>query len=281
MPSAGIPIAGRFARLHDPAGALCLFPGNGVGARCAPPLTGGAELLRMQLIGGGGEVFSVKRVIVSAGAEVREALIRTVLLRHDIQVTWSEDLHAAFQLLFRERCDLFVAHSPESRALPYTLHEFGKRYPAAHFPILALSDSVPAEEFPPSVQRVFPVGFDAGTFNDAVADLLRLPTRRSARLPIRMGLSLAHHPGTQIANTVNLSASGMLVEAFKPLTPGKVYEFRFLCKGNCSEQPVLKARVLRSEGRARPGVSAETYALEFIDVPPEAMETFLQTVLSL
>lgn len=222
----------------------------------------------------------MKRVVASVGCAVRDRLGRTILSRQDVEVQWVDDLMAALQGLSRRGADLFVVHSPLSRTLPYILGDFSVSFPGAAFPVVVLGPDGVAEGRPPCVKAVFPVEFDLGAFDEGVAPLLGIPTRRSARMPIRLGVSLADHPATQIANTVNISATGMLVEAFKPLPVGKVCEFRFLCKGNCTEQPVLRARVLRPAGPVRPGLSTGLYAMEFEGVPPGSMETFLRAVLA-
>lgn len=222
----------------------------------------------------------MKRVVAAVGSGVRERLQQTVLMRSDVETVWSPDFLSALQVLFRARCDLFVAHSVAESSLPNSLHDLSARYPTAGFPILVLADTQPHEAYPPAVKALLPIQFETGAFNDTAARLLRLPTRQSARLPVRIGLCLGHHAGTQIANTVNISATGMLVEAFRPLIVGKVVEFKFLCRGNGQEQPVLKARVLRPEGPLHPGLSTTLYALEFVNVPADVMEFFLRSVLA-
>jgi hypothetical protein len=138
----------------------------------------------------------------------------------------------------RERLNRTILIRVE-RTLPRTLQDFFQHYPSANFPVVVVCNNISEEVLPPFVKAIFSTDFDQAAFNEEVGTLLKLPTRRSARLPLRLGVCLAHHAGTQIANTVNICATGMPVEAFKPLTVGKVYEFRFICRGNGQEQPVL------------------------------------------
>lgn len=223
----------------------------------------------------------MKRVVVAAGIAVRDRLRETILLRQDVDVRWFDDLLPALQALVREPHDLFVVHSPDDKGLPFALQDFIQRFPATVVPVVVLSDELAPGALPPFVRAVFQTGFGMEDFNDAVAEILHLPTRRCARLPLRIGLDLSSPPGTQIASTVNLSTTGMLVEVFKPLTVGKTYAFRFLGRPACGELPALRAKVLRSRGRIREGSAAELYALEFVGVQPAAMDAFLRSMLSL
>ena len=143
-----------------------------------------------------------------------------------------------------------------------------------------MSDVRDRSKLPSFVKKVIPTGSDIGTFNDQVAGLMGIPTRRSARLPIRIGLDLSQQSATTIANTVNVSGTGMLVESFKPLIPGKIYEFRFMGLPKTVELPPISARIVREEAGRVMCDTTRNYAAEFVNITPAIMESFINRILA-
>jgi hypothetical protein len=130
------------------------------------------------------------------------------------------------------------------------------------------------------VKVSLPLDPPVDSFNEAVMNLLSLPSRQNARFPIRMGLGLGKGGDSfnQLASTVNISVTGLLVESLRPLTIGSTYTVRFIgTKKLASIQ--FSARVLRQEEAKHPGSRLGHYALEWQGISANAVESFLGLLL--
>lgn len=97
-------------------------------------------------------------------------------------------------------------------------------------------------------------------WDERLSALMRVPTRRAARVPLRIQFQSDRAPvETQWGEILNLSATGMLIEMSGALQIGSDLDFRFSLPG--ATQPVRgTAQVVRHDGGTRYGV--HFYGLE-------------------
>jgi hypothetical protein len=221
----------------------------------------------------------MKKVLLCCESRHLEFFKGTILRRDDVELNVESDMNSSIRSLLKSPPALYLIRGVYEGSLEVHLQSLSFCYPKLPFPVALMSDVRDLSQLPSFVKRVIPLTADRFFFNDVVAELLNLPTRRSARLAIRIGLNLAPPNATTIANTVNMSATGMLVESFKPLTPGKVYQFRFMGLPKTVEVPPISARIVREEAANMICDSTRNYAIEFVDMPAQTMETFLNRIL--
>jgi hypothetical protein len=221
----------------------------------------------------------MKKVLLCCEPKHLEFFKGTILRRDDVELSVESDMNSSIRSLLKSPPALYLIHGSYEGPLEVHLQSLSFCYPKLPFPVALMSDVRDRSQLPPFVKKIIPLTADRFFFNDAVAELLNLPTRRSARLAIRIGLNLAPPNATTIANTVNMSATGMLVESFKPLTPGKVYQFRFMGLPKTVEVPPISARIVREEAASMICDSTRNYAIEFVDMPAQTMETFINRIL--
>ena len=209
-----------------------------------------------------------------------EFFSKTILRREDVALEQESDISLAIKSILRSPPSLFVVRGVYEGLVEVHLQSLSQCYPKLPFPVVLMSDVRDRSKLPSFVKRVVPTSSGIDVFNEQVAGLMGLPTRRSARLPIRIGLDLSQQGATTIANTVNVSGTGMLVESFKPLIPGRVYEFRFMGLPKTVELPPISARIVREEAGRVMCDNTRNYAAEFVNIPPTTMETFFNRILA-
>jgi hypothetical protein len=193
--------------------------------------------------------------------QLASRLSRTVLKRPDVNVRYIPEPAVALQALLKGRVDLFLLQDFPPVNGKNFLNEALRAYPHAAFPVVVFYDP-PPRPYPSLVRRAFLPGFDAVEFDDAVAQCLNVPTRRSARFPLRIGVAVESPDASWIASSVNVSASGMLVETNKPLAIGQAYQVRFI-GGQSKKLPPIKAKVVREEACPYKGTDIGWYAMAF------------------
>ena len=222
----------------------------------------------------------VKEVLLTALQEQIPFFNSTILSRPDIALTCSGDINAAVQLLFKAPPDLFVVRDNYGPSLPMILSNLSIRYPKAPFQTIVLTDSKATENFPPIVKCFLPTDVPLAKFNEAVASLLKMPTRKSSRLPIRIGVDLSQHGNVFLANSVNISGSGILLETLQRLDVGKEYQMRFLGIAGSNDLPMIKARIVRQViYPAKAALNTKYYAMEFVGISVGQVESFLDKLL--
>lgn len=222
----------------------------------------------------------MKKILLCCEYKHVEFFSRTILRREDVTLEQESDISLAIKNILRSPPSLFVIRGVYEGLVEVHLQSLSQCYPKLPFPVVLMSDVRDRSKLPSFVKKVIPTGSDIGTFNDQVAGLMGIPTRRSARLPIRIGLDLSQPGATTIANTLNVSGTGMLVESFKPLIPGKIYEFRFMGLPKTVEFPPISARIVREEAGRVMCDTTRNYAAEFVNIPPAMMESFINRILA-
>jgi hypothetical protein len=221
----------------------------------------------------------MKKVLLYCEPRCLEFFKGTILHRDDIELRAESDINQAIRSILASPPALYLVRGTYEGLLEIHLQSLSFCYPKLPFPVALMSDIQDHSKLPSFVRNVIPLAADTAFFNNVVAEWLDLPTRRSARLPIRIGLNLALPSATTIANTVNMSATGMLVESFKPLTPGKVYQFRFMGLPSTIEVPPISARIVREETANIFYDSTRNYAIEFVNMPVQTMESLISRIL--
>jgi len=209
-----------------------------------------------------------------------EFFSRTILKREDVLLEHESDMSLAMRNILKSPPMLFMVRGVYEGLVEVHLQSLAQCYPKLPFPVVLMSDVRDRAKLPAFVKKVIPVDSGIDAFNEQVAGLMGVPTRRSARFPIRIGLDLSQQNATTIANTVNVSGTGMLVESFKPLIPGKVYEFRFMGLPKTVEFPPISARIVREEAGRVMCDTTRNYAAEFVNIPPATMESFISRILA-
>jgi hypothetical protein len=219
----------------------------------------------------------MKTAVALVGANVREALSGTILGSASFDTVFEDDTDQAFQLLLRSKPDLFVIHDLGPGFAAGFLERLVKAYPSAPFPALVLSGRK-KEKYPPIVRSTQPVEFDPYTLNRSVALLVGLPTRRSRRLLIRVGVRIGSPSDASIlANTVNLSGVGMALQCNRPLKVGGAYQIQFLSTAG-QQMPILNLRLVRQlKGRDHRS-SLYQYAGAFEGIDQQQMEQLIRDV---
>jgi hypothetical protein len=101
--------------------------------------------------------------------------------------------------------------------------------------------------------------------NKAVAEVLGLPTRANKRYLTRVHLTMAAKVEdaraiTTVA-TLNISASGMLIEAVKPLPVGKDYVWSFVGVAGLKDL-MIPGKIIREEPMTT-ALSSKRYVVQF------------------
>lgn len=125
------------------------------------------------------------------------------------------------------------------------------------------------------VNRVVPATAPAGELLHAVADLLAVAPRHELRTIVQLEVRVGSLKNRTLAQTANLSISGMLVRGGQQLTPGTEVDFELMLPGQ--SLPIKgRATVIRQSTRDREtveGFGARFFALQGDD--HLRLETFL------
>lgn len=217
----------------------------------------------------------MKEVLVTAPDEQLEFIKGSILARPDVRVRVESDIERSIQSLFLATPDLYIIYDNIGTSLPGLLSELLAHSTRVPSSIVVLTDKSSPSEFPKFIKLILPTNVDINTFNDLICGVLKFPGQKSTRHEIRIGLSLAQLSNSIFATTVNICGQGMLVESTVPLTPGQVYELRFMGVKGAAGIPTISAKVLRQESAMKIGVNTKLYAMEFVGVPAEQVEALL------
>lgn len=203
---------------------------------------------------------------------------KSILRRRDFEVKVVEDIVSFPSFAIKEKLDLLIVFDTFGKVCETILNTLFERYPNIPYPSILITDEI--YDLPPFVRKVLSKNCTIDDFNDSVANFLNLPTRKSVRIPIRIGISVSDSRSSTIANTVNISGSGMLVEVIKPLTVGRIYETKFIGVPTSSSLPPLKVKVLREEQPKAYAPSLKIYALCFVGLETDKVEEILKNVIA-
>jgi len=220
------------------------------------------------------------KVLLNCSFEHLEFFKGTILRRSDIELRTESDLDLSLKSLVKSPPSLYLIRGTHPKTLKTHLLTLEDCFSKVPFPVVLVCDVLDSTSLPFFVNEVMPSTIDVSAFNDKVAGWLSIPTRKSSRIAIRLGLNMSRQETVVVANTVNLSATGMLVESPKRLTPGEVYQFRFIGLPANVDMPVASARVLKDMPQMDDCASTYHYSIEFLNMPIETMETIISKIVS-
>ncbi|HUG52568.1 MAG TPA: EAL domain-containing protein, partial [Vicinamibacteria bacterium] len=197
------------------------------------------------------------KVLVVSAVDLRPELGRTVLWRADIERAFAKDVGEATA---REGAppNLIVldAASPDSRAAIQALRAHPSTRASA---IAAVSHNGLLEDAEGLRQAganvVIPAHADPVVWDARLEELLRVPRRREARIPVRMETwsRLAEGGDFVEGSAINISVNGLLFESGSALEVGTKLDLRFRLPGHEDELQAL-GEVVRQDERPRSGI---------------------------
>jgi len=219
---------------------------------------------------------SRRSVVAFVPSRIRERIGNSILARRHLHTACFSDELEAVQSIIKDPPRLVLIYdSGRAREL---LERMFKAYPTANFPVVVLSE-LPQNDFPPQVKACLPVDCDVQQLDRVVAELLGLPTRKSSRILVRVGLNLSSSPnGSSLATSVDISAGGMLLQCNQELTVGQLYQVELLGLPHATV-PALDLRITRHAEAPRAGSRLFRYAGRFEGIDLHTMERLIEDIL--
>lgn len=206
----------------------------------------------------------------------------TILARPEFDVFYTNNYQKAYEEMLITPAELFVFE--EWPGEPHLLTFLFKVRSTLKIPelkgiVISTSDNPLISDTP--VAKVLTPPVTPEMFNKAVGAALGLATRTSLRYLTRVHLNIAEKPGDAkvIATvvTLSISATGMLVEALKPLPVGKDYVWSFAGVPGLKDL-MIPGRIIREDPMAT-ALSSKRYVVQFDPAAEEqqkALGAFLE-----
>jgi len=212
-----------------------------------------------------------RQIIASLPTELRDRLESSILGRSDLAVRFIVDPLTAVDLAHRRTPALLLLYDAGLGVLDRVLPSLRRAVTVSPFPVIVLAEFA-QEKTSDWVSATLPVDVDAGELSRTIGRLLELPSRAGRRHLIRVGVELDNPASfSATGNTVDMSATGMLIECNKRLRIGDVVSVSVLGVGQAPELPV---RIVREAEARHPNL--HRYGTSFEDVDPEVVEKLIE-----
>lgn len=216
------------------------------------------------------------RVLLNCAVEHVDYFKRTILGRSDIALRTECDLDVSLRSLITAPPSLYLIRGIHTKSLKVHLMTLEDCFSKIPFQVALMCDLIDGTQLPFCVQRVFPATIDVADFNDAIAGLLDIPTRKAFRFPARIALNMCRMETTAAVSTINISATGMLVESSNRLVPGEIYQIRFKSLPLQIDGSRLSGRVVREMACVDACSDIHHYSVEFVGMPLDTMESMIR-----
>jgi diguanylate cyclase (GGDEF)-like protein/PAS domain S-box-containing protein len=200
----------------------------------------------------------LSKVLVISAFDLRSDLGRTVLWRSDIERSFAPDLASGMEAMRSLIPSLVVidAALPDAPGAIRSLREDPDTRPAAivamsRHPLQADADLLRAA----GANVVIPAQADPTLWDARLDELLKVPRRREARIPVRLETWSRVSEGGDVVegSALNISVNGILFESPIPLEIGAKLDLRFRIPGHAEELQAL-GEVVRQDDRPRSGI---------------------------
>jgi diguanylate cyclase (GGDEF)-like protein/PAS domain S-box-containing protein len=198
------------------------------------------------------------KVLIISASDLRGDLGRTVLWRSDVERVAASGLEAGIEAARARGPSLIVvdARLPEAAAAVRGFRQDPVTRQAAIAVVSGdpfLADAAPMRAA--GANAVIPSDANPAIWDARLLELLNVPRRRDARVPVRVDpwSRTARRVDSVTGEVVNISVSGLLLESSPPLEVGQKLDVRFLLPGSDEEFRVL-GEVVRQDERSRSGV---------------------------
>jgi PAS domain S-box-containing protein len=204
-----------------------------------------------------------RRVLLASAGHLRPELCRTILSRSDIRRVDVPDLEAAYNASRTLRPSLVIVDGHEHTGAERLVRRLRQDPDTRTAAIVVLSDTPTLEEEQALRQAganvVFPGRVDPELWEARLEELLNVPRRREARIPVRLNAWSSQPAPAQPLSGValNISVHGMLLETDDALLVGSKLDLSFRLP-EASEELRVVGQVVRAagmhDGRPRYGV---------------------------
>ena len=196
-------------------------------------------------------------VLIVSPTDLRVELGRTILWRHDISRAFVSDVSSALQESHSSPPNLIVVDGAITDAAA-AIRRLRTADGTRHIAIAALTrDGATEAEGLRSAGAnvVVPAGADPTLWDAPLEDLLMVPRRREARIPVRLQTwsRIADGGDVMEGSALNISVNGLLFESERPLGIGAKLDMRFRLPGHDAELHAL-GEVVRQDHRPRSGI---------------------------
>jgi two-component system, cell cycle sensor histidine kinase and response regulator CckA len=204
-----------------------------------------------------------RRVLVASPRELRSELSRTILARNDVQRVDVQDLEVAYETALSVRPCLVIVDGNQQAPAEHLVRRLRQHAATRGAAIVVLSEAPSLDEEQALRQAganvVFPGRVDPELWETRLEELLNVPRRRAARIPVLLDAwsrpSAQADPVAGVA--LNISVHGMLLETGHALAVGSKLDISFRLP-EIAEELKIVGQVVRDagapEGRQRYGV---------------------------
>jgi len=190
----------------------------------------------------------------------------TILTRPEFDVFYTKDFMKAYEEMLKTPAELFIFEEwpGESHLLTFLFKVRSTvKTPDLRGIVISTSGNPSVSDTP--VSKVLVPPLTPEMLNSAVAAVLGLATRANKRYLVRVHLAMA--PKVEDARviatvaTLNINASGMLIEAVKPLPVGKDYVWSFVGVADLKDL-MIPGKIIREEPMTT-ALSSKRYVVQF------------------